>query len=101
MLDIEEAKAIMKRGLGKAELELVASFTAPLAWVIRRADNAFATKNGSTFFLNAGAGPFGVTAAHVISELARDQAEPSRRRQLHRRSRPSHARRDRSRPPRK
>jgi hypothetical protein len=64
MLDIEEAKAIMTGGLGKAELEFIASLTAPLAWVIRHAENAFVTKNGSTFFLDAGSGLFGVTNAH-------------------------------------
>lgn len=74
MMDLEEAKAIMKRGLGKAELEFIASLTAPLCWIIRREDNKFQTKNGSAFFLNTGHGPLGVTAAHVISELKRDRA---------------------------
>jgi hypothetical protein len=37
-LTIEEAKAIMHGGLGKAELELVTSFCAPLYWAIRDPD---------------------------------------------------------------
>jgi hypothetical protein len=35
MIAIEEAKAIMKAGLGKAELEFVTSLTVPLFWVYR------------------------------------------------------------------
>jgi hypothetical protein len=53
--------------LGKAEGELVASYTAPLCWVIREPDGSYRACNGSAFFLDAGAGVFGVTAAHVIS----------------------------------
>jgi hypothetical protein len=74
MMTIEEAKAIMKRGLGKAELELVTSFTAPLYWIIRTHDGKFTVRNGSTFFLDAGEGPFGVTAAHVIEGWRTDCA---------------------------
>jgi hypothetical protein len=65
-LSIEEAKAIMRGGLGKAELELVTSFCAPLYWVIRSEQGAAGTRNGTSFFLDAGRGVFGVTASHVI-----------------------------------
>lgn len=55
----------MKAGLGKAELELVTSFCAPLYWVIVK-DGEVTTRNGTAFFLDAGEGLFAVTAAHVI-----------------------------------
>jgi hypothetical protein len=38
MLSIDEAKAVMRSGLGKAELEFVTSITTPLWWVLREGD---------------------------------------------------------------
>lgn len=67
-LSREEAIAIMKGGLGEAELALVASFCAPLYWVNRIDIRQIEVKNGSAFFLDAGNGPFGVTAYHVVKE---------------------------------
>lgn len=66
MLTIEKAKAIMKAGLGKAELEFATSVTAPLYWVTRKPDRTLEVHNGSAFFLDTGEALFGVTAAHVI-----------------------------------
>jgi hypothetical protein len=63
----------MKAGLGKAELELVASLTVPLYWIIRE-DSGVRARNGSAFFLDAGRGPFAVTAAHVLEGLEKAQA---------------------------
>ena len=65
MLSIEDAKRIMAAGLGRAELEFVTSVTAPLYWVIPAADGGgrLQARNGSAFFLDAGAGVFGLTAA--------------------------------------
>lgn len=64
MLTIEEAKAIMKAGVGLAELQFVTSVAAPLFWVTRnQEDDRLQIRNGSAFFLDAGAGLFGVTAA--------------------------------------
>jgi hypothetical protein len=74
MLTIEEAKAIMKAGLGEAELRFVTSLTAPLYWINRTADGKYKARNGSAFFLNAGEGAFGVTAAHVITDFRKDCA---------------------------
>jgi hypothetical protein len=64
-----QARALMAV-LGRPEGELVASYTAPLSWVIRTPDGSYRVRNGSAFFLDAGAGVFGVTAAHVISGLS-------------------------------
>lgn len=70
----EQAKAIMGAGLGRAELETVTSFAAPLFWVIRDADKEPSVRNGTAFFLDAGHGVFGVTAAHVIAKFQEHNA---------------------------
>jgi len=68
-LTIEEAKRIIKGGLGKAELEFVTSLTAQLYWIIKERNSGFIVRNGSAFFLDIGEGPFGVTAYHVLKGL--------------------------------
>jgi hypothetical protein len=70
----KEARAVISAGLGRAELELATSFTAPLYWIIRETDGKYRVRNGSAFFLDAGAGPFGVTANHVIDGWRQDRA---------------------------
>ncbi len=70
-----EARAIMAAGLGKAELEFATSLTAPLYWVMREPDKRYRARNGSAFFLDAGTGPFGVTANHVIEGWRQDRTE--------------------------
>jgi hypothetical protein len=70
----KEARAIVSAGLGRAELELATSFTAPLYWIIRKADGKYRVRDGSAFFLDAGAGPFAVTANHVIDGWWQDRA---------------------------
>ncbi|MGD1035609.1 MAG: serine protease [Roseiarcus sp.] len=67
----EEAKRLVAAGLRKAEVELVALFAAPIFWVLRTDEGEF-LKNGTTFFLDAGQGVFGVTAAHVVTECFHD-----------------------------
>jgi len=64
--DMAEAIRIMSAGLGKAELEIATSFTAPLYWVVKSRTGNIEARNGSAFFLDAGQGVFGVTAQHVI-----------------------------------
>lgn len=59
----------MLAGLGRAELEFVASLTVPLFWVERQPSGDFRVRNGSAFFLDTGERLFGVTAAHVIREM--------------------------------
>src|SRR5262249_39148518 len=71
-----EALAIIKGGLGKAEIEIPASFTAPFFWVLR-GENDEKLKNGSVFFLNAGQGVFAVTASHVVEQCLADSALPT------------------------
>ena len=60
MLSIADAKAIMKAGLGRAELEFVTSVTAPLYWVTPAPTGGLRARNGSAFFLDAGEGCFGL-----------------------------------------
>jgi hypothetical protein len=73
---IDEAKALIRSGLGKAELEFVGTTTAPLFWVLRGSDGRDEIKNGSVFFLDTGRGLFAVTAAHVITECFKDTKSP-------------------------
>lgn len=76
MLSMEEAKRIMAGGLGRAELEFVASLTTPLYWVGPATDGAgLVARNGSAFFIDTGAALFGVTAAHVIRGMQMACAE--------------------------
>jgi hypothetical protein len=67
-LSREEAIAIMKGGLGEAELALATSFCAPLYWINRPDRRQIEVRNGSAFFVDAGNGPFGVTAHHVVKK---------------------------------
>jgi len=54
-------------------MEFVASLTAPLYWVIRNDSGAPEVRNATVFFLDAGNGPFGVTADHVIKGYEQDR----------------------------
>jgi hypothetical protein len=69
-----EARALMAAGLGRAELEFATSLTAPLYWIIRDDERRYRVRNGSAFFLDAGNGPFGVTACHVVEGWRQDRA---------------------------
>ena len=69
----QEARTVIARGLGRAELEFVTSLTAPLWWLVRDVDKKLRVRNGSAFFLDAGEGPFGVTANHVIEGWEEDR----------------------------
>jgi hypothetical protein len=71
----EEARRIMRAGLGRAELEFATSITAPLYWIIREAKGRYRVHNGSAFFLDAGSGVFGVTANHVIDGWRSDRGK--------------------------
>ena len=60
----------------KAELEFVASITAPIFWVLRDGNGTDWMKNGSLFFMDAGKGVFAVTASHVVEECLNDTRSP-------------------------
>jgi len=69
-LDEESARKILTSGWGKTIHKLVYSCTVPLCWFVsKERGSKYKARNGSAFFLDAGEGPFGVTAAHVISDL--------------------------------
>jgi hypothetical protein len=70
---MDEAKAIIRGGLGEAELRLVASFCAPMYWTVKRGGE-LVTRNGTMFFLNTGERIFGVTVCHVIDGWQRSRA---------------------------
>lgn len=66
---------MMKGGLARAEQEFAIKLTAPLYSIIRNEDGSVTTRNGSAFFLDAGSGPLGITASHVLEGLKRDRKE--------------------------
>ena len=76
-LDEAEARRIMAGGLGRAELEFATSVCAPLYWIIREAEGRRRVRNGTAFFLDAGAGVFAVTAEHVLAGLEEDRRSHS------------------------
>src|SRR5258706_9409378 len=64
-MDRELAERILRAGLAKASMEFVTSIATPIFWPYR--DGAgLRISNGTAFFVDAGEGPFGVTAAHVV-----------------------------------
>jgi hypothetical protein len=66
----DEILAILKK-----DAEFVASLTIVLFWVFRDTDGRIRARNGSAFFLDAGEGPFAVTANHVIEGWRQDRRE--------------------------
>ena len=70
----EEAREIMTAGIAEAELKFIKKITAPFSW-IRHEGPDQKMRNGSAFFLNAGEGPFAVTAQHVIAGWQKDFSE--------------------------
>jgi hypothetical protein len=70
-----DQRAVLDSGLGKFELELISTFNLPLFWMVPNEDGTARYRNGTAFFLNAGARLFGVTASHVIEGWKRSCAE--------------------------
>jgi hypothetical protein len=74
----EQALAIIQGGLGKAELEVIGSMTAPIFWVLRNSETGLEqTSNGTIFFVDTGQAVFGVTAAHVVTACFEDTKKPT------------------------
>ena len=69
MISVEKTKAVLKAGG-----EFATSLTAPLYWIVRQEDGKIRAQNGSAFFLDAGDGPFAVTANHVVEYWRKDRA---------------------------
>ena len=70
-MDEQEARRIMSV-LGKAEGEFAASLIVPIYWVIQEEGARVRARNGTAFFVDAGEGPFGVTASHVLEGWRED-----------------------------
>lgn len=75
--DQQKAEAIMRGGLGKAELEVVASYTVPFLWTLRESSGQYKFKGGTAFFLDAGEKIIAVTASHVVDECLGDSRSSS------------------------
>jgi len=67
----EEAIALLKGGLGNALVNVAANFVMPVLWVAAQDDRPLISGNGSAFLLDAGEGPFLVTAGHVFEGYRR------------------------------
>ncbi|HLH12427.1 MAG TPA: hypothetical protein VKV77_11180 [Methylovirgula sp.] len=66
------AVAMIRAGLGEAELGIVASYTTPFYWVLRYGDGCQEFRGGSLFFLDTSRRIFGVTASHVVEACLED-----------------------------
>ena len=64
----EEAIELFHGPFGKVMGELAASYAAPVFWKERNKEGQIRLRNGTMFFLDAGEGPFAVTARHVYKE---------------------------------
>ncbi|MES0404065.1 MAG: hypothetical protein ABUJ93_11280, partial [Hyphomicrobium sp.] len=67
----EEAIALLKGGLGKALVNVAANYVMPIYWVAAQDGQPLIPGNGSAFLLDAGQGPFLVTAGHVFEGYRR------------------------------
>ncbi len=79
LTDEEKAEAIrlVLAGLGRAELEIVGSYPAPIVWIVEDKKGVKRMKGGTVFFLNTGVSIFAVTAAHVVQEFFNDSRFPN------------------------
>lgn len=73
MTDEPQADAASRALLAKAALDDVLSMTAALFWRTDDPAHVDGLQNGSLFFLDAGFGVFGVTAAHVVRSCFEDE----------------------------
>lgn len=75
----EDATKMIKAGLGKAYFEIALNCSAPLFWYFQGQSTVLRiAHSGTAFFVDAGAGPFGVTASHVIEQLRSDSSSNTR-----------------------
>ena len=64
----EKAIELYHGPFGKVMRELAASYVAPVFWQERNKEGGSRLRNSTMFFLDAGEGPFAVTARHVCQE---------------------------------
>lgn len=69
----EEATAILEGPLGAELRDLPARFIAPIHWTALDDAGSAETITGTMFFVDAGVGPFAVTAAHVYKSYLKDK----------------------------
>jgi hypothetical protein len=64
----EQALALLRLGLDKALQMAAAQYVMPICWIAAEKGRPLLLGNGSAFIMDAGSGPFLVTAQHVYSE---------------------------------
>jgi hypothetical protein len=79
LTDEQKAEAIRLTlaGLGKAELEIAASYASPLIWTVDGGNGLKRVKGGTVFFLDTSEAVFAVTADHVVREFFADSQIPN------------------------
>ena len=68
----QEAIALIRAGLGEAEIRIAASYTTPFFWTLRKSNGDEMMKGGSAFFIDTGECVFAITASHVVEECLED-----------------------------
>lgn len=68
----DHAKQMLEDGLGEVYHRIAMSCSVPFAWTRRGEDRVLHV--GTAFFVDAGRGPFAVTARHVVEGYRRDAA---------------------------
>jgi hypothetical protein len=70
----DEAIALFRKGLDQALQMAAAQYVMPICWVSAEKGRPLILGNGSAFMVDAGAGPFLVTANHVYAEFCAARA---------------------------
>jgi hypothetical protein len=76
-LTLGEARTLIAGDFGEQLHRSVHQYVLPLWW-LRSGDGRHQLRNGTTFFLDAGAGPFAVSAGHVYDEFSADASDGAR-----------------------
>src|SRR5436190_14610274 len=67
---IDEARQLVQGPFGRALHESIHQYVRPLWWLDGNRNRIDRIRNGTTFYLDCGHGPLGVTAGHVYNEFA-------------------------------
>src|SRR5580765_8698311 len=74
----EEGRRLIGAGFSDVLVETASRCTTWILWHVRASGSERKiVNNGTAFFLDAGKGPFGVTAAHVVAGLESDKLRHS------------------------
>jgi hypothetical protein len=72
---LEESLALFRRGLDLALQGVASQYVLPMCWITSKNGRPAILGSGSAFVMDAGDGPFGVSAVHVFAEYSAALAE--------------------------